>query len=288
MSIKKSVFTKKKIILILLIVTAVLILVIHKVSVTNQLKERKLYNKEVLTKFNKKKKGYEHYLKQLNLKSDKLNYLQKLRDTHSESELLHLIKTAKVKSENNIKNDGNPKEQAIEKSENSSKGTSLSSSELKDNENTAALVSSIPSSLEERESTSQISKSSQVKSSVTVKPSIQRTDGLNFNGEHYDIKGFSGLGHVPVDEYIYQWLDYTEHLHLLAERQSPVGRDVRELAIGSKVIVNNQTYTIFNIITGVANDENTYNSLSNGQPALTIQSCDSADENSTLTIWYVS
>lgn len=39
---------------------------------------------------------------------------------------------------------------------------------------------------------------------------------------------------------------------------------------------------------GVTNDENAYNSLSIGEPVITIQSCDSEDDDATLTIWYAA
>lgn len=254
---------------------------------TNQLKVNEFHNREDLSKFNQEKKEYEGCLKQMNLKSEQLNYLRKLKDTRSESELLLLIKIAKLKSKENIKNDEKSKKQAIDKKQKLIKKVTTPSSELKDEKQYAVQVSSIESSSETQEN-SPVNDQPQAVPASKAQTSIQRTDGLNFDGRHYDIKSFSGLGHVPVDECIYQWLDYTEHLHLLAERQSPVGRDVRELAIGSKITVNNMTYTIYNVISGVTNDVNAYNSLSTGKPAITIQSCDSGDDNSTLTIWYAS
>jgi hypothetical protein len=278
----------KKIILILSVVIMGSVLIMHKVSSARQLNARKLYSGEVSAKFTQEKKAGELYLKHLDLKSDKLNYLQKLRSTKSKRELSELIKTAEIKSEDNIKNEEMLKEQAINKNKEKQNESTTSSSELKDEKTSAPLASSVPSSSQEQEGHAQISASCQHKSSITTHTSIQCTDGLNFNGKHYDIKSFTGLGHVPVDEYVYQWVDYTEHLHLLAERQSLIGKDVRELGIGSKIIVNNHTYTIYNVLTGVINDYNAYNNLSSGQPALTIQSCDSESENSTLTFWYAS
>jgi hypothetical protein len=224
----------------------------------------------------------------INLKSDKWNYLQKVKTAHSERELLGLIKTAKVRNEDNIKADKILKEQAIKRNKGKSNESKTSGSKLQNEKSSETPASSVPSSSQEQGSQGRISISSQDIPATSTLPLLQHTDGLNFNGKHYDIISFTGLGHVPVDGYIYQWADYTEHLHLLAERQSPIGRDVRELAIGSTIIVNNQTYTIYNILTGVINDQNAYNSLSNGHPAITIQSCDSEEKNSTLTFWYAS
>jgi len=117
---------------------------------------------------------------------------------------------------------------------------------------------------------------------------IARTDGFNFNGNHYDIGSFSGVGQVPASSLVYQWADYTAHLHILVERLSVPGGTIRQLAIGSKLTINGNTYTIFNERNGVINNGDAYASLSNGNPAVTIQVCDSADPHSTLTIWYAS
>lgn len=127
---------------------------------------------------------------------------------------------------------------------------------------------------------------------TSVQP-IARTDGFNFNGHHYDIGTFSGTGHVPASSLVYQWADYTAHLHILVERFSIPGGKIRELAVGSKLTINGHTYTIFNERNGVANNSDAYASLSNGNPAVTIQVCDpnpnpSPNSHSTLTIWYAS
>lgn len=117
---------------------------------------------------------------------------------------------------------------------------------------------------------------------------VARTDGFNFNGNHYDIGSFSGTGQVPASSLVYQWADYTAHLHILVERLSVPGGTIRQLGIGSKLTINGNTYTIFNERNGVVNNSDAYASLSNGNPAVTIQVCDSADPNSTLTLWYAS
>lgn len=117
---------------------------------------------------------------------------------------------------------------------------------------------------------------------------VARTDGFNFNGNHYDIGSFSGTGSVPASSLVYQWADYTAHLHILVERLSVPGGTIRQLSIGSKLTINGNTYTIFNERSGVVNNSDAYASLSNGNPAVTIQVCDTADPNSTLTIWYAS
>lgn len=233
------------------------------------------YNNKTTSVFNKEKKRDIKYLEHLNLKMNKLKYLQRLELINSEKELSKLLETAKVESENNTIKEKSIKNKLRENISKESSSSTLEESHIKTSD----------SSIKQDSLNNKERNQSEISQSQTP---LQRTDGLNFNGKHYDIKEFSGLGHVPVDNYVYHWTNYSQHYHLLAERQSPIGSDVRNLNIGSKILVNNQTYTIYNVITGVTNDENAYNILSRSQPELTIQSCDSGDENSTLTIWYAS
>lgn len=117
---------------------------------------------------------------------------------------------------------------------------------------------------------------------------IARTDGFNFNGNHYDIGSFSGIGQVPASSLVYQWADYTAHIHILVEKLSVPGSTIRQLGVGSKLTINGNTYTIFNERNGVVNNSDAYASLSDGNPTVTIQVCDTADPNSSLTIWHAS
>lgn len=122
----------------------------------------------------------------------------------------------------------------------------------------------------------------------TTSQQVSRSDGFNFNGNHYDIGAFSGIGQVPASSLVYQWTDYTAHLHILVERLSVPGSTIRQLGVGSKVTINGNTYTIFNERYGVVNNSDAYASLSDGNPTVTIQVCDTEDPHSTLTIWYAS
>lgn len=117
-------------------------------------------------------------------------------------------------------------------------------------------------------------------------PTQTQTDGFNLNGYHFNISYFSGTGHVPADNNVYLWTDYTQHPHYLIERMGSATPAIRSANIGTQITINGKTYTVFNIIHGIQNDSNAYNALSNGSPAITIQSCDTPDNDSVLTIWY--
>ena len=117
---------------------------------------------------------------------------------------------------------------------------------------------------------------------------IERTDGMNFNGYHFDIKSFNGAGgsHVPTwTPYIYRWSEIP-NLYL-AEKQSDVGNAVWSLKVGSKIIVDGSTYTVYKYISGVNNQNGDSYELvvSQGAP-VTIVTCESNDEWSLQSMWF--
>lgn len=115
------------------------------------------------------------------------------------------------------------------------------------------------------------------------------TSGFNFNGHHYPIAWFSGSGYVPADGNIYRWSELPNHY--LIERAGMAGGTIRELGVGSKVTIDGQTYTVFKVLSGVANDENAFNLLTSQGAAVTFQSCDAtygANGLANLTIWFAA
>ena len=113
------------------------------------------------------------------------------------------------------------------------------------------------------------------------------TSGFNFNGHHYPIAWFSGSGYVPADGNIYRWSEMPNHY--LIERAGMAGGTIRELGVGSKITIDGQTYTVFKVLSGVANDENAFNLLTSQGAAITFQSCDAtygANGLANLTIWF--
>ena len=122
-----------------------------------------------------------------------------------------------------------------------------------------------------------------------VAPVQARTDGFNFNGRHFDIAWFSGSGQVPADSYIYRWS--TDPSHYLVEMMGAAGGVIRELHVGSQIVIDGQRYTIFHMQSGVANDENAYYNMKDVGAALTFQTCDyqiGANGRYNLTIWYAN
>lgn len=123
---------------------------------------------------------------------------------------------------------------------------------------------------------------------TTSAPQVD-TSGFNFNGHHYPIAWFSGSGYVPADGNIYRWSEMPNHY--LIERAGMAGGTIRELGVGSKITIDGQTYTVFKVLSGVANDENAFNLLTSQGAAITFQSCDAtygANGLVNLTIWFAA
>ncbi|MHC5268254.1 hypothetical protein ACYSNO_03550 [Enterococcus sp. LJL98] len=112
-----------------------------------------------------------------------------------------------------------------------------------------------------------------------------RTDGFNFKGYHFDLSSFSGVGAVPQwTPYIYQWSD--DPSHYLVEKASSAGSAIWNIGVGDTVVINGQTYTVFHVMRHVANDDNAYGVLKSQGATVTWQTCETADPNSALAIWY--
>lgn len=54
---------------------------------------------------------------------------------------------------------------------------------------------------------------------------------------------FSGSGQVPADNYVYRWSD--DPSHYLIERMGTAGAYIKEIGVGSRVIIDGQSYAVF-------------------------------------------
>lgn len=112
-----------------------------------------------------------------------------------------------------------------------------------------------------------------------------RTDGFNFKGYHFDLSSFSGVGSVPQwTPYVYQWTD--DPSHYLFEKASSAGGAVWNIGVGDTVVINGQTYTVFNVMRNVPNNDSAYGVLKSQGATVTWQTCESASANSDLAIWF--
>ncbi|CAK1236528.1 hypothetical protein [Fructobacillus fructosus] len=122
---------------------------------------------------------------------------------------------------------------------------------------------------------------------ISVKEAV-RTDGFNFLGQHFDISSFSNTtgGNTPRwTPYIFQWTALPNYY--LAEAASSAGSAVRQLSIGSEVVVNGQTYHVTVIRHGMKrlDSMDVVESLS-GQHQMGLQTCDDASGSYISTYWF--
>ena len=114
----------------------------------------------------------------------------------------------------------------------------------------------------------------------------QIKDGFNYLGHHYELGNFSGTGFVPTwTNTVFQWNDFPTHY--LVELNSYPGQTIFDLQIGSEVILNGQTYTVYNIVYNQANDQEGLDMVLNSGAAISIQVCVSSSENSSLNLYFL-
>lgn len=273
---------------------------IKTVHANNQRIELKKHKTQVLSK-----------VKNLNLKDVRPAVVNKIKDAKSEKDLNTLLNKAYDLSKSNTQYDNDKikelKETELKKKEEAAKIAKQKAESLKKAENkriekekleqsaqnaaatndtNTTTESTQPSSQPQQSKIEASTPSSEPTQPQAAQPTQAQTDGFNVNGYHFNISSFSGAGHVPADNTVYLWADYTPHPHYLIERMGSASPAIRSANIGTQITINGTTYTIFNIIHGMQNDSNAYNALSDGSPAITIQSCDTPDNDSVLTIWY--
>lgn len=84
--------------------------------------------------------------------------------------------------------------------------------------------------------------------------------------------------------YVYQWTD--DPSHYLFEKASSAGGAVWNIGVGDTVVISGQTYTVFNVMRNVPNNDSAYGVLKSQGATVTWQTCESASANSDLAIWF--
>lgn len=116
-----------------------------------------------------------------------------------------------------------------------------------------------------------------------TKSKTNQTSGFNFNGYHFGIKNFSGLGEVPATQYVYRWNEIP-NWYLIEETSQP-GYYAWKLKVGNQVTVNNHAYTIYKKV-NIANDNNAYPYVVNTLQANGGIGWQECNPSGTLTLWF--
>lgn len=181
--------------------------------------------------------------------------------------------TAKKRAEEKVKKEAPKQRQSVVQAKEVHMSDASSESVVEKGESSSTVVQNAPEQT--------------ISKSVAPVAPAPRTDGFNFNGQHFELSSFSGLGRVPQwTPYIYQWVD--DPSHYLIEKASDAGNAIWSIGIGDQVTINGQTYTVFNMMSNVTNDDYAYGILKSQGATVTWQTCDFSDPNSTLTIWFAA
>ena len=234
----------------------------EQLQLKEQLKQWYQENSEIITNENYQK--FQELVDQIVPGTTKKEYEQKLADY---KEKLNYQATNEVnETDNRSQQKTNPKKQKEE----------------------IKVVSKLESNFSDTtETTQETTQSSDQTIQEPVAIPEERTDGFNFKGYHFDLSSFSGTGSVPTwTPYVYQWTE--DPTHYLFERASSAGTAVWEINIGDQVVINGQTYTVFNIMRNVPNNDQAYGVLKSQGAAVTWQTCEESNSNSSLAIWFAN
>lgn len=114
-----------------------------------------------------------------------------------------------------------------------------------------------------------------------------RTDGMNWNGHHYDISSFSG-DNASIPEWtnnVYRWTELPNFYAV--EGRSYAGQHISELYVGAPIVLNGRTYHVSSIDPSVlrlsdASSEYVFDKAQHH--AFVLQTCN--DVNSTYVRFY--
>ena len=155
--------------------------------------------------------------------------------------------------------------------------TSVSSSQAP-----AATSSVAPAGASSTQQQAQATTSSTVQSAPAA-----RTDGMNWNGHHYDISTFSG-DNASIPEWtssVYRWTELPNFYAV--EGRSDAGQHISELYVGAPIVLNGKTYHVSSIDPSVLRlSQASADYVFNKAPhhAFVLQTCN--DVNSTYVRFY--
>lgn len=116
-----------------------------------------------------------------------------------------------------------------------------------------------------------------------------RTDGMNWNGHHFDIAGFSGTNgeHTPAyTPNVFQWSLISNYY--LVEKASTAGTAIHELHVGSEIVLNGRTLHVTSVIPHMqrtASDALSKVQQLAGQHAIGLQTCNDSLGNDISIYW---
>lgn len=109
---------------------------------------------------------------------------------------------------------------------------------------------------------------------------------FSYLGYHYDLDVFSGTGFVPSEtNCVYQWTNFPSHY--LIEKNSPPGRTISNVRIGTEVIINGYSFFVYDIVYNQENDQEALDMVWFSDASVTMQVCTTDAGDSPLNIYFL-
>ena len=207
----------------------------------------------------------------------------------STSSMIESSQKAKLISEQKAKAEASKKEQEQQDHDRevaASNAAQTANNQAVSSQQTNASVESATSSTEPAQQATQSSEVTSTPTPVTQQTPA-RTDGMNFNGNHFDIQSFSGVNGEKTPSwtpYMFKWTALPNYY--LAEAASAAGSATMGLSIGDEIVVDGRVLHVTQIIPGMVRLQSMdlVTQLS-GQHAIGIQTCENPTGSIIRTVW---
>lgn len=207
----------------------------------------------------------------------------------STSSMIESSQKAKLISEQKAKAEASKKEQEQQDHDRevaASNAAQTANNQAVSSQETDASVESATSSTEPAQQATQSSEVTPTPTPVTQQAPA-RTDGMNFNGNHFDLQPFSGVNGEKTPSwtpYMFKWTALPNYY--LAEAASAAGSATMGLSIGDEIVLDGRVLHVTQIIPGMVRLQsmNLVTQLS-GQHAIGIQTCENPTGSIIRTVW---
>ena len=207
----------------------------------------------------------------------------------STSSMIESSQKAKLISEQKAKAEASKKEQEQQDHDRevaASNAAQTANNQAVSSQQTDASVESATSSTEPAQQATQSSEVTPTPTPVTQQAPA-RTDGMNFNGNHFDLQPFSGVNGEKTPSwtpYMFKWTALPNYY--LAEAASAAGSATMGLSIGDEIVLDGRVLHVTQIIPGMVRLQsmNLVTQLS-GQHAIGIQTCENPTGSIIRTVW---
>lgn len=114
----------------------------------------------------------------------------------------------------------------------------------------------------------------------------QNVNGVSYLGYDYELGYFSGFDYLPAwTNKVYQWTNFPNHY--LVEKASYPGQTIFGLQLGSTVIIEGVSYTVYDIVYNHPNNQEALGLVLYSGAAASMQVCVSLDDDADLNLYFL-